>query len=313
MPCSRTGQATSERRGNACSGGNRAPQRIRTCFGREPGQGCREIDVADLVARKGCDLTWWMQDAAFAALSDLPASIPREARRFALAAQGPSTIRQSRDPYWPGYLRPSRPHSLRRWPRVTSESSPAGVAVVTCLLKRASPPSAVAALACRPDPRSGVCGGASRTSPQSAVRAPIEVRGPQRFANERSSPHGEPRFPGRERRSPSTLKEDRVNHVISTRSNAPIGVLLGGTGRAPAPTCRHVVVPMLFQPWPGDEPGSMTSGLMAHQATPHNERRMRSETVVHPDRDRSATEREALKHCRPFDRPDWGCLNITPA
>jgi hypothetical protein len=54
-----------------------------------------------------------------------------------------------------------------------------------------------------------------------------------------------------------------MSQVIPTKSGAAIGVLLGGTGRAPATTCKPVVLPMLLKPWPGAQLDSTTTSVDA--------------------------------------------------
>ena len=81
-----------------------------------------------------------------------------------------------------------------------------------------------------------------------------------------------------------------MSQFISKKSGAPIGVLLGGTGRAPAPTRRAVVVPMLLKPWPGAEP-----------------------TAVHPDRCPKRIAREMPKACPQSHGFPRGWPGMTPA
>ena len=104
-----------------------------------------------------------------------------------------------------------------------------------------------------------------------------------------------------------------MSQLISKKSGAPIGVLLGGTGRAPAPTRRAVVVPMLLKPWPGAEPDSTTRESTAHLATPHHKCPMRPATAVHPDRCPKRIAREMPKACPQSHGFPRGWPGMTPA
>jgi hypothetical protein len=104
-----------------------------------------------------------------------------------------------------------------------------------------------------------------------------------------------------------------MSQVIPTKSGAAIGVLLGGTGRAPASTCRPAVVPMLLKQWPGPQLDTTTGGSSAPRAEPRHERTMRSTAAIQADCCPSGIARDMPKPCRQSHGSPWSWPDMTTA